>query len=372
MDDGKERQRQRYWKYEKKRKKREERERYRRDEAPARAGRARRATRDDEPPAFEKIRRTARGGPRGGRAMESAPRELGTVVAIDRGRVTVRLDSGAVVHARPPQLAVPDPEQTPVVGDVVEIASRRDVHRVLAVRPRRTRLARTDPARPDREKILAANVDIGCVLAPATDVRPGLVERVQLALEAGGVSTLVLLSKWDLASPRERRAALDALSFLSDEPIPTSIFGHGLDRLRDRIRGRTAVFLGHSGAGKSSLLNALDPDGRRAVSSVRERDGKGRHTTTRSELRELPDGTRVVDTPGVRAFGLRDLDEAALSDLFGEFFRPGCRHRDCRHEGDEGCAVPDAIRRGRIDAARYHRFLRLRASLSDDPRGQAR
>jgi ribosome biogenesis GTPase len=135
--------------------------------------------------------------------------------------------------------------------------------------------------------------------------------------------------------------------------------------LHAAIARRTCVFVGQSGVGKSSLLNQLDPDSARRTGAEREKDGKGRHTTTGSRLVTLADGTRLVDTPGVRAFGLWADDRADLVAAFPDVdaLADGCRFADCRHVSEPDCAVQAALSDGRLDSSRLEAWTRLIASL---------
>ena len=127
------------------------------------------------------------------------------------------------------------------------------------------------------------------------------------------------------------------------------------------MQGRTCAFVGHSGVGKSSVLSALCPDESIDTGAVRHTDGKGRHTTTTSSLYELEDGIRLIDTPGIREFGLGTLTREQLEVGFPEIVRrkSECRFSDCAHDREPGCAVRDAVERGEIARSRYDSWLRL-------------
>ena len=263
------------------------------------------------------------------------------------------------------------------VGDRVGLEERgAGTWRVAEVLPRRSRLSRPDPSRPDLERVLAANVDLGIVVVAVREprFRPRLIDRLTIALRHGGVDAIVCANKVDLLTSQERdeidrelevqRAAGVACLWTSPES------GEGIEALREHMRGKTCVLLGQSGVGKSSLANALDPGLDLRTGRVRGSDGKGRHTTTSSRLFELsmdgaPSGTRLIDTPGVRSFGLHEIGASDLVLYFDDLmaFAPGCRFRDCSHVEDPDCAVRAAAEDGRASAARYATFLRLRATL---------
>ncbi|MBK8975729.1 MAG: ribosome small subunit-dependent GTPase A [Planctomycetes bacterium] len=233
-----------------------------------------------------------------------AGRELrvATVLGVDRTHVEVLTD-GVVVHARR------HPRLTSVVaGDEVQVST--DQHGALRAESlvaRRTLLVREDPARPGRPKPIAANLDLGIVTIPADRPRFGLVARIRTALHNGGIGALLVLTKADLIGAAEHADVLATFESTGLSTLRVSIHtGEGLAALAETVRGRTCAFLGHSGAGKSSLCNALDPGGLRRVGAVRDRDARGRHTTSRATLSLLPDGTRILDTPGIRAFGVVD------------------------------------------------------------------
>ncbi len=223
-----------------------------------------------------------------------------TVLGVDRTRVEIDLEGERCFARRHPRLV------SIVAGDVVQISTAVDgAHRAEELLPRRTLLSREDPARPGRPKPVAANLDLGVVTIPADRPRWGLVERIRAALRSGGIDAAVVLTKIDMVADG---AFDEQLQAFEADGLPSfavsAVDGRGIAALRAAIAGRSCAFLGHSGAGKSSLANALDPDTERRTGAVRRGDSKGRHTTSRSLLTVLADGTRILDTPGIRAFGL--------------------------------------------------------------------
>jgi ribosome biogenesis GTPase len=353
---------------------REEEQRRKLDARRRRAERGRDAPRRRDVDDEETFARIRRKGARGGRAAGPTPVDLaGTaravVTALHRG--SVLLDGGKPARIAGPLVA--DPDFDLAVGDEVLVRDCDGPARIEARLPRRSVLARPDPGHPRSELVLAANVDVAVVVVAVADppLRPGLIDRVLLALGRGGVAPAICVNKVDLlADAGEHEEVAAALAPYVDLGVPvfpcSAAAGLGIGELRAHLTGRTCVFVGHSGVGKSSVLNALDPDGARTVGRVRD-DGKGRHTTTASCLRVLADGTRVIDTPGVRAFGLLALDRAALAAGFPEFapFSSACRHRDCSHVHEPKCAVRAAAERGAVPAARFASYLRIMEGGAD-------
>jgi ribosome biogenesis GTPase len=236
------------------------------------------------------------------------------------------------------------------------------------VLPRASRLIRPDPHDPRLERVLAANVELVLVVAALREPRlsVGLVERVVLATQRGGAVPLVVATKLDLCADAEALASLAPLRATGVDVVACSAkTGAGIDELRARVAGRLCALVGHSGVGKSSLLNALDPALALAEGRVRAADGKGRHTTTASSLHRLADGTRLIDTPGVREFGLWGMTRAELGAAFPDVAAAAerCRFRDCTHDHEPDCAVRAAATSGALSDARYRSYLRILATL---------
>lgn len=253
----------------------------------------------------------------------------------------------------------------PAVGDWVAVAAAPGsgdgiIHHVL---PRATVLERKRPG-VNQAQVVAANVDI--VFAVTTADRPPNLRRVERTLAlivAGGARPAVVLNKVDLA--RDPAGDLRALASVSGGApclATSAATGAGIDDLRALLPpGATGAMLGPSGAGKSSLVNALLGDDRLAIGVVRLTDAKGRHTTTRRELVELPGGGCLIDTPGMRELGLWDAGEG-IERAFGDVaeLAAACRYRDCQHRGEPDCAVAAALDSGALDAARFASFDKLR------------
>jgi len=335
---------------------------------------------DDVDLDFEKIRREPgrRPGASSARVIPPSPLEipptarLGQVVEVHRNRLRVRmLASGSAPEqgADRSELDVPPSSRigAVVVGDRVWLDGIPVQPRLVGLDERRTCLARPSAEDPDDVRVLAANVDIGVIVGSLRqpNLRAGLIHRVLIALGRGGVEPLLALNKADLLSADERvevERELAECGLADVERVFTSAeTGEGLDALRAHLSGRTCVLVGHSGVGKSSLLNVLRPGTEQSTSAGRAFDGKGRHTTTSSSLWELADGTRIIDTPGVRTFGVGEASPADLAAAFPEIagLAEACRFADCRHAGEPDCAVRAAVDSGELAASVLAAYFRL-------------
>jgi ribosome biogenesis GTPase / thiamine phosphate phosphatase len=261
---------------------------------------------------------------------------------------------------------------TIAAGDEVGF-TREPPPRVTSVRPRRTVLSRPDPENPRHELVIAANVDIVVIVAAirSPPLRLGLLDRYLVAIQRGGAAAAICVSKIDLVREGARREALADLAPNAARDVPVFSCsvntGEGLDAVRALLRGRTSALVGHSGVGKSSLANALHPSLAIITNAVSAYHGRGKHTTTASALHVLPDGSRVVDTPGVRSFGLWAVGPADLAGYFPELAEHGarCRFGDCSHTHEPACGVLAATEAGAIKRARYEAYLRILATIDD-------
>jgi ribosome biogenesis GTPase len=297
----------------------------------------------------------------------------GRVAVPHRGEYDVLVEDGET-RARLPGRARRDLDaaEVPVVGDWVALEPRsRGVPEIRAVLPRRTKFSRRaahDPgADVAREQVVAANVDVVFVTASlADDVNPRLLERYLTLAWESGARPVILLTKADLAT--NPQSVVTQLGDLGDVAVQavSARTGLGLDAVRGHLGpGVTGALLGPSGVGKSTLVNALLADDRLATGDV-ARDGAGRHTTTRRELIVIPGGGVIVDNPGMRELHLWLADEG-LDDAFEDIVELAahCRFSDCRHEGEPGCAVAEAIAEGRLDPERLRSYHELHRELSE-------
>jgi ribosome biogenesis GTPase / thiamine phosphate phosphatase len=215
-----------------------------------------------------------------------------------------------------------------------------------------------------REHVLVANVDqLVIVMALAEpQLKPHLIDRYLVSAEQGGIAPMICLNKVDLVDPASYQSLVGYYSQLGIPILLTSaVSGVGIQRLRKRLKGRQTVFSGQSGVGKSSLLNAVQPELGLHVREVSDATQKGRHTTTTAELIRLEFGGWVVDTPGIRQFKLWDILPEELEGFFPEFrsYVPLCGYPDCTHTHEDRCAVKEAVIRRQISDHRYTSYLGL-------------
>ncbi|MCE2511131.1 MAG: ribosome small subunit-dependent GTPase A [Acidimicrobiia bacterium] len=295
-------------------------------------------------------------------ALEPGAR-TGRVVQVDRGECDVVTAEGMVRAGSDSVRA--QAETAPVTGDWVQVTGQQDVALISRVLPRLTALTRRDPAERETEQVLAANFDIvGIVAGLDRPLPPGRFERMLVMARDSRASIAILLTKADRA-PDAASAAETVRAVAGDVDVLTlsARSGLGLDDLRSRLgSGRTLALVGASGSGKSTLVNALVGAEVAATAKVRPSDRRGRHTTVARRLVLLPgDGGMVLDTPGVRALGLTDAQEA-LSRVFSDIEEYGrsCRFADCAHGAEPDCAVTAAAESGEMDPRRVERFIALR------------
>jgi len=257
-------------------------------------------------------------------------------------------------------------------GDRVELApdpARPDRGLVTALEPRRNVYGRFNE-KGKAVQAIAANIDlVVCVSSPRLPpFRPRFVDRVAVLAEAAHVPLLVVMNKADLGVDEETEDRLAVYQELGyDAMLASAATGEGVDELREWIEGRSSVFAGQSGVGKSSLLNAIEPGLGRRVGEVSEKYDRGKHTTTKAELAILADGrTKVIDTPGVRRLALRGIEASGLDAYFPELARlsPQCAFGlSCSHRDEAGCRIVAAVEEGRVHADRYESYLRIREEL---------
>lgn len=287
----------------------------------------------------------------------------------------VRLEGGDTMRCRlPGKLRLEGLEQTnPVaVGDVVDVDPGDDGTGVIRTIHERINMVVRQATHGRRGfQILAANLDLAiCVVSVRKPAyKTGFIDRFLVTCDANRVHPLVFVNKTDLADEddRARLAELKTLyAGLGYEWMwGSAMSADDVHALRTRIGDGTVMFMGPSGTGKSSLLNALAPQHNQSVQDVSGWSNKGQHTTTFAEMLDLPDNGHVIDSPGVREFGLVDIDAPGLSNYFPEFktLREQCRYYDCTHVHEPGCAVLNALDEGLVDEGRYGSYRNILDSL---------
>jgi len=257
----------------------------------------------------------------------------------------------------------------PVTGDRVVWRAGEPTGVVVAQLERASALCRPDPQ--GRLKPIAANIDrIILVIAPRPEPHANLIDRYLVAAEVTGIEPVILLNKTDLLdSDLEQQAKMDALlavyPTLGYRILHTSSRRGGLSELHEALVEHTSVFVGQSGVGKSSLINALLPEVTLRVGELSELTGKGTHTTTTAQLFHLPSGGTLIDSPGIREFGLWHMSREQVEQGFREFrpFLGTCRFRDCRHRQEPDCAILAAAQRGDISPQRLESYRLIVAGL---------
>ena len=256
----------------------------------------------------------------------------------------------------------------PAVGDWVTIERLEDTGRYLIrhVLPRTSSFSRKTAGERTQEQVLAANVDILFVVTSFNeDFNLSRLERYLTLMSSRDILPVIVINKADLTTESERYMK-QVRDIASDVPV------HAVSALRGDIaqitgylaEGTTVGFVGSSGVGKSSIINAFMGTERQPTGDIRESDGRGRHVTANRELIVLPTGGMVIDNPGLRELQLW-ADEDSLADTFRDIeeLAEGCRFRDCAHTSEPGCAVKEAVEQGHLENRRYRNYLKLRREL---------
>jgi ribosome biogenesis GTPase len=292
----------------------------------------------------------------------------GLVIRAQSGFLVVHTDAGDYTCRLRGRLKQGDQEGDRVaVGDRVTITPQEDGSGVIeTVHERQAEFARIRTGiKRDFRQILLANPDQIVAVFACAQPEPSLrmLDRFLVIAEKQMVDALIVANKVDLVTPQAAQAAFGLYEELGYPVVYTSaVTGQGVDRLREHLQGKLSALAGPSGVGKSSLLNAIQPDLGLQVRSVSEATSKGRHTTQVRELFPLDVGGYVADTPGIRSLALWDTEPEELDAYFVEL-RPlvaDCQFSDCTHTHEPGCAVLAAVEAGEVAPQRYHSYLRLR------------
>jgi ribosome biogenesis GTPase len=295
----------------------------------------------------------------------------GTVIAMHGPLVRVQIGDRTLVVASRRRLnweGGTPPAARLVVGDRVSVEMKGDDGVIVAVYARSNCLLRRSPGGDDPQ-VLAANVDQALLVFAAGRPEPkrGLLDRFLVACHLAGIEAVVTMNKIDQGTDDVERW-LGEYERIGYRVLRVSArTGWGLGRVRRLLASRTTLFCGPSGAGKSSLLNAVYPGFRLKVGSISEVTGKGRHTTSRAELMPLPYGGFVVDTPGLKEFGVWNPTVEQLQAAFPEFWsiETSCKFPDCSHVHEPECAVLAAIADGLIDAERHRSYVKILEDIDE-------
>ncbi|MCW8334481.1 small ribosomal subunit biogenesis GTPase RsgA [Vibrio paucivorans] len=242
---------------------------------------------------------------------------------------------------------------------------------VEAVEPRTSVLTRPDYY--DGLKPVAANVDQMIIVSSVLpELSLNIIDRYLVASETLQISPLIVLNKIDLLESEQRDTYAEWL--LEYERIGYKVLfvsketGEGIAALEAELQGRINIFVGQSGVGKSSLVNALMPELEVEEGAISENSGLGQHTTTAARLYHIPSGGNLIDSPGVREFGLWHLEAEQVTEAFVEFrsLLGGCRFRDCKHNDDPGCIIREAVEKGEISEVRFDNYHRIIESMAEN------
>jgi ribosome biogenesis GTPase len=267
-------------------------------------------------------------------------------------------------------------ETNPVtVGDYVEFTMEEGSHAITEILPRKNHLLRKSVKKTGHSNVLAANVDLAILIATIDQPRTslGFIDRFLISAEAYRIPQCLVFNKTDLLT-EEQLTTLQKLKQLYSA-IGVSVIamsalqGKGFDELSTLIEGKTSIIAGHSGVGKSTILNALLPGINQAVSEISSFSNKGTHTTTFAEMFQRNKNTFVIDTPGVKEWGLVNMNSQEISDYFPEMRgrRLNCKFgARCLHLQEPKCAITEAVEKGEIELSRYQSYLSM--VIDDDNR----
>ncbi len=301
---------------------------------------------------------------------ENLPGIPARVTAVHRERYEIVCEHG-ITHGRlKTKEYYAGTEEFPTTGDFVMIHYIPDGDsQIIATLPRRTFFSRREPGSIPRDQAVAANFDCVFIMQSLNmDFNPKRLERYLTLAWQSGAAPVILLTKADLVDDYwEFLTRVERVAAGVNTHVVSAHTGFGLERLNAYLQpGKTVVFLGSSGVGKSSLVNALAGEEIMTVNGIREDDSKGRHTTTHRQLIRLKNGVMIIDTPGMRELGMWDVSQGigeAFADV--ETYLGRCRFSDCRHENEPGCAIRAALDRGELDLSRWESYQKLKDEAVD-------
>lgn len=261
------------------------------------------------------------------------------------------------------------------VGDEVVVEVKDGASYIVSIETRRNYIIRRASNLSKESQILAANIDQALLIVtlkePVTNTT--FIDRFLATAEAYNVPAVIVINKVDLLADEDEKEYLEAVKMLYETigykvVKMNALSGEGIDELRAVLVGKTTLLSGNSGVGKSSIINLVLPGLNLKTGSVSESHHTGMHTTTFSEMFELPEGGRVIDTPGVKGFGTIDFDKAEVAHYFKEIFAisADCKYNNCTHTHEPGCAVLAAVENHYISESRYSSYLSILEDSADD------
>ncbi|MBE6951803.1 MAG: ribosome small subunit-dependent GTPase A [Ruminococcaceae bacterium] len=292
------------------------------------------------------------------------------VIAVHRDRYQLSCDGRDVFARLKTKEYYKGTEDFPTAGDFVTVRYiENGDSQIIATLPRRTVFTRRAPGPVPAEQAVAANFDYVFIMQSLNqDFNPRRLERYLTLGWQSGATPVILLTKADLVEEHwEYLTRVERVAAGANVHVVSAHTGYGLPRLNAYLQpGKTVVFLGSSGVGKSSLVNALAGEELMTVGGIREDDSKGRHTTTHRQLIRLSSGVEIIDTPGMRELGMWEVSEG-IEDAFAdvEGFLGKCRFSDCKHLYEPGCAIQHAIATRQLDAERWASYQKLKGEAVD-------
>jgi len=263
------------------------------------------------------------------------------------------------------------------VGDIVEVVEEEKEAAnamITEIAPRRNYIVRSSPHKRSHKHIVAANLDQAVLVCTIKEPRTsrGFIDRFLVTAAAYHIPAILVFNKKDLLKEKDREKFLEMADVYTDIGYPVLLIsaakGEGISEVQEMLKDKVTLMSGHSGVGKSSLINQLLPGMQLRTKEVSGWSGKGLHTTTFAEMFDLPDGGQIIDTPGLREFGIIDIPKTELSHYFLEMqpYITQCQFNNCLHINEPGCAVKAAVEEGEIDTDRYISYATILETIEEE------